>query len=78
MPLPDRLERDGLIVRTIPERDRRVRMPRATPASVEIAEKIAVARDAAINDRLAAIPPSERASFHATLWNIAESTAPEK
>ena len=31
VPLLDRLERDGLIVRTISERDRRVRIPRATP-----------------------------------------------
>jgi len=72
------LERDGLIVRTISKRDRRVRIPRATPAGVEIVTKVAIARDTAINDRLAAIPPSERASFHATLWNIVESTAPEK
>jgi DNA-binding MarR family transcriptional regulator len=78
VPLLDRLERDGLIVRTISKRDRRVRIPRATPAGVEIVTKVAIARDTAINDRLAAIPPSERASFHATLWNIVESTAPEK
>ena len=78
VPLLDRLERYGLIVRTISERDRRVRIPRATPAGVEIVKKVAVARDAAINDRLAAIPPSERASFHATLWNIVESTPPQK
>jgi DNA-binding MarR family transcriptional regulator len=78
VPLLDRLERDGLIVRTISERDRRVRIPRATPAGIEIVKKVAIARDAAINNRLAAIPPSQRATFHATLWNIVESTPPEK
>lgn len=75
VPLLDRLERDGLIVRATSERDRRVRIPQATPAGIEVAGKVAIARDAAINDRLAAIPPSERASFHATLWSIVEGTA---
>jgi DNA-binding MarR family transcriptional regulator len=74
VPLLDRLERDGLIVRTTSERDRRVRIPQATPAGVEVVKKVAIARDAAINDRLAAIPPSERAAFHATLWSIVEGT----
>jgi DNA-binding MarR family transcriptional regulator len=70
VPLLDRLERDGLIVRTRSERDRRVRIPQATPAGIEVVKKVAIARDTAINDRLAAIPPSERAIFHATLWSI--------
>jgi MarR family transcriptional regulator, transcriptional regulator for hemolysin len=75
VPLLDRLERDGLIVRTTSERDRRVRIPQATPAGVEIVRKVAIARDAAINERLAAIPASERASFHATLWAIVAGVA---
>jgi DNA-binding MarR family transcriptional regulator len=70
VPLLDRLEKDGLIVRTLSERDRRVRIPQATPAGVEVVSTVAVARDAAINDRLAAIPPSDRAIFHAALWSI--------
>ncbi len=79
VPLLDRLERDGLIIRTSSERDRRVRIPQATPAGIEVVTKVAIARDAAINDRLAAIPPSERASFHATLWSIvAGSTATQQ
>ncbi len=79
VPLLDRLERDGLIVRTSSERDRRVRIPQATPAGNEVVKKVAIARDAAINDRLAAIPPAERASFHATLWSIvAGGTAMQK
>ena len=79
VPLLDRLERDGLIVRTSSERDRRVRIPQATPAGIEVVKKVAIARDAAINDRLAAIPPSERAIFHATLWSIvAGGTATQK
>ena len=75
VPLLDRLERDGLIVRTVSERDRRARIPQATPAGVAMVKTVAIARDAAINDRLAAIPPSQRASFHATLWSIVESAA---
>jgi DNA-binding MarR family transcriptional regulator len=72
VPLLDRLEKDGLIVRTLSDRDRRVRIPQATPAGVEVVGKVAIARDAAINDRLAAIPPSDRAIFHAALWSIVE------
>jgi DNA-binding MarR family transcriptional regulator len=75
VPLLDRLERDGLVVRTTSERDRRVRIPQATPAGVAMVKKVAIARDAAINERLAAIPPAERANFHATLWTIVEATA---
>lgn len=75
VPLLDRLERDRLIVRTVSERDRRVRIPRATPAGVKLAKKVAIAREAAINDRLAAIPPSQRAAFHAMLWGIVDSAA---
>src|SRR3984885_7816359 len=75
VPLLDRLERDGLIVRATSERDRRGRIPQATPAGLKVVSDVAVARDAAINDRLAAIPPAERASFHATLWRIVEGAA---
>ena len=78
VPLLDRLERDGLIVRTTSERDRRVRIPQATPAGLKVVKQVAIARDAAINDRLAAIPLSERASFHATLWRIVGGAATQK
>jgi DNA-binding MarR family transcriptional regulator len=76
MSLLDRLERDGLVVRTLSERDRRVRIPEATPAGVEVVHKVAVARDAAINDRLAAIPEDQRAIFHAALWSIVAGDSP--
>lgn len=76
VPILDRLERDRLIVRTASERDRRVRIPQATPAGVTVVEKVAIARDTVINERLAAIPPAERANFHATLWHIVEGPAP--
>jgi MarR family transcriptional regulator, transcriptional regulator for hemolysin len=75
VPLLDRLERDGFVVRTTSERDRRVRIPQATAAGIAIVEQVAIARDNAINDRLAAIPPSQRATFHAVLWSIVESAA---
>jgi MarR family transcriptional regulator, transcriptional regulator for hemolysin len=71
--LLDRLVRDGLVVRTFSERDRRVRIPVATPEGVEVVGKVAIARDTAINERLAAIPPSDRAVFHSVLWSIVEA-----
>ena len=77
VPILDRLERDGLVVRVTSARDRRVRIPQATPAGVKIVQQVAIARDAAINDRLAAIAPSERASFHAMLWRIVETPQTE-
>jgi MarR family transcriptional regulator, transcriptional regulator for hemolysin len=78
VPLLDRLERDGLIIRATSERDRRVRIPQATPAGTKVVKEVAIARDAAINDRLAAIPPAERASFHATLWRIVAGAATQE
>ena len=75
VPLLDRLERDGLIIRATSERDRRVRIPQATPGGIQVVQDVAIARDAAINDRLAAIPPADRANFHATLWRIVEGAA---
>ncbi len=76
VPLLDRLERDGLIVRTVSERDRRIRIPQATPAGVKIVGQVRVARDAAIDERLAAIPPDQRANFHAMLWAIVANEPP--
>ena len=78
VPLLDRLERDGLIVRATSERDRRVRIPQATPAGLKVVRDVAIARDAAINDRLAAIPPADRTAFHATLWRIVEGAATQE
>lgn len=78
VPLLDRLERDGLIVRTFSERDRRVRIPQATPRGAEMVSKVARARDAVIDDRLAAILPADRATFHAVLWSIVAGDAPQR
>ena len=78
VPLLDRLERDGLIVRATSERDRRVRIPQATPAGTEVVKEVAIARDAAINERLAAVPPAEWATFHATLWRIVGDAATQE
>ena len=47
VPLLDRLERDGLIIRSTSERDRRVRIPQATPAGIKVVKQVAIARDAA-------------------------------
>ncbi|GAA3245953.1 MarR family winged helix-turn-helix transcriptional regulator [Nonomuraea helvata] len=68
----DRLEKDGLIVRNVSERDRRVRIPAATPRGVEVKNQVAIARDAATSERLAAIPASEHAKLHSMLWSIVE------
>jgi DNA-binding MarR family transcriptional regulator len=73
--LLDRLVRTGLVVRTFSEKDRRVRIPAATPAGIEVVGKVAIARDAAINERLAAIPPVDRAIFHSVLWSIVEANS---
>jgi hypothetical protein len=48
----------------------------ATRAGVEVYEKVAIARDAAIKHRLAAIPEDQQAVFHSVLWSIVEG-APE-
>ena len=76
VPLLDRLERAGLLTRTASERDRRVRIPQATARGAEVVAEVAAAREAALDDRLAAIPPSERAEFHATLWRIVQESPP--
>jgi DNA-binding MarR family transcriptional regulator len=72
----DRLERDGLVEHTVSERDRRVRISQATPTGIKVVQQVGIARDAAINDRLAAIPAADRATFYAALWAIVASTEP--
>jgi DNA-binding MarR family transcriptional regulator len=72
MSILDRLERDGLVVRTLSNRDRRVRIPQATPAGVKVKDQVAIERDAAVNARLAAIPATDHPKFHAMLWSIVE------
>jgi hypothetical protein len=37
-----------------------------------------MARDAVIDDRLAAIPPANRATFHAVRWSIVTGDAPQR
>jgi DNA-binding MarR family transcriptional regulator len=70
----DRLEKDGLVVRTNSEHDRRVRIPIATPAGVAMFKKVSIAREAAIGERLAAIPASDQTIFHRVLWSIVENS----
>jgi MarR family transcriptional regulator, transcriptional regulator for hemolysin len=76
VPILDRLEKAGLLTRTASQRDRRVRIPRPTPAGQQVVGTVAIARDNAINERLAAIPPDERAAFHATLFSIVRPATP--
>jgi DNA-binding MarR family transcriptional regulator len=69
--LLDRLEREGLIVRTFSARDRRVRIPEATAAGLALHDKVAAARDEAIQQRLATIPAAQQALLRSMLWSIA-------
>ncbi len=70
VPILDRLEKAGLLARTASGHDRRVRIPRPTQPGRDVVEAVAVARDHAIDERLAAISPAQRAAFHATLFSI--------
>jgi DNA-binding MarR family transcriptional regulator len=68
----DRMERDGLIVRELSARDRRVRIPRATAKGVEVKDQVAISRETAIMRRLSSIPARDHAKFHAMLWSIVQ------
>ncbi len=54
------------------------RLLQATPRGAEMVNKVAMARDAVIDDRLAAIRPADRATFHAVLWSIVTGDAPQR
>ena len=66
----DRMERSGLVTRTISPADRRARVPHITDAGRLLKDQVTVAREAALDDRLAAISAGDRESFHATLLKI--------
>lgn len=68
----DRLEQSGLIVRGVSDRDRRARIPRITPKGLEVKSTVAIAKEAAIDNKLTAIPVADRPWFHATLWRIVQ------
>lgn len=68
----DRMERDGLIVRELSARDRRVRIPRATAKGIEVKDQVAIARETAVMRRLSSIPTRDHAKFHAMLWSIVQ------
>ncbi|WP_234971481.1 MarR family winged helix-turn-helix transcriptional regulator [Jatrophihabitans endophyticus] len=68
----DRLERLELIVRTVSPTDRRVRIPRITPAGRKAYAKFAVARDRAESDALDGIEPEQRALLLELLGRIAD------
>jgi len=66
----DRMERRGLVTRTVSPTDRRARILHITDAGRFLKDQVAVAREAALDDRLAAISSEDRESFHATLLKI--------
>jgi DNA-binding MarR family transcriptional regulator len=67
----DRLERQGLMVRTVDPNDRRVRIPQITDAGKQAHSKFAAARDAAESDALAGVEPEQRALLLDLLARIA-------
>jgi DNA-binding MarR family transcriptional regulator len=69
----DRMERDGLVIRELSTRDRRVRIPRATEKGIEVKDQVAIARDTAIMRRLSSIPVRDHAKFHTMLWSIVQN-----
>ncbi|MEO3872051.1 hypothetical protein ABGB18_24825 [Nonomuraea sp. B12E4] len=51
---------------------RQVRVPDVRSDQLRSGSEVAIARDAAISERLAAIPASDHAKFHGMLWSIVE------
>ncbi len=60
MAIVDRLERDGLVLRTSCPTDRRVKVPKLTDAGRRVCESIRVEKDAIIARRLAHVPEADR------------------
>ncbi|MDR6972903.1 MarR family transcriptional regulator [Leifsonia shinshuensis] len=75
--LLDRLEAGGLINRSVSPRDRRARIPQITAKGLEVKATVAVAKEAAIDHRLSAIPAEDRAWFHMMLGRIVQGTNPD-
>jgi DNA-binding MarR family transcriptional regulator len=75
----DRLEQQGLVVRTVDPRDRRVRIPQITEAGQGVYAKFAAARDAAESHALEGIDTADRALLFDLLARIAHrQTAAQK
>lgn len=68
----DRLEKHGLIVRTVDPADRRVRIPQVTAAGRKVYGKFASARDAAETRALDGIEQADRALLLGLLARIAD------
>lgn len=60
MAIVDRLERDGLVLRTSCPTDRRVKVPKLTDAGRRVCESIRAEKDAIIARRLAHVPAADR------------------
>jgi DNA-binding MarR family transcriptional regulator len=69
----DRLEREGLIVRTVDPSDRRVRIPQITESGREVFATFAAARDAAEARALDGVSTDDRALLLDILGRIATS-----
>lgn len=73
----DRLEAGGLITRRVSPRDRRARIPEITAKGQQVKATVAVAKEAAIDQRLSAIPAEDRAWFHSMLGRVVQGAAPD-
>lgn len=77
MAIVDRLERDGLVVRTACPTDRRVKVPKLTEAGRRVCESIRTEKDAIIARRLAHVPEADRQKLCDALTCLCgESQAP--
>jgi DNA-binding MarR family transcriptional regulator len=75
--LLDRLEAGGLVTRRVSPRDRRARIPEITARGLEVKSTVAVAKEAAIDQRLSDIPAEDRAWFHSMLGRIVQGANPD-
>ena len=71
----DRLERNGLIVRTSSSTDRRVRIPEPTEAGRAIQAAVDGARDRTAERLLDGVAPADRETFRNVLWHLATAGA---
>jgi DNA-binding MarR family transcriptional regulator len=72
----DRLERHGLVVRSVHPTDRRVRIPQITPEGCKVYAKFAAARDAAEARALEGVSAADRALLLELLARVAGRQLP--
>jgi DNA-binding MarR family transcriptional regulator len=71
----DRLERDGLVVRTTSATDRRVRIPASTARGREVHAEVDAARNDSVDRMLRGLDAMDRENLRSALWLIAMPAA---